>query len=264
MELVEPESLPEALAVLGARGPEAKVIAGGTALTLLIRQRLLRPATLVSLGRIPGLDGIDLDDVGRRVTVGPLVTHAALERHTVLKERLPLVPDVFGRVGNVRVRSIAMIGGVLAEADYASDPPGALLALDASVTLASVDGERRVPLAEFFRGYFETAVREDELIRHVEVPLPAAGSVGAYTKFVTRSSEDRPCVGVTVLLRLGEEDRCEDLRVVVGAATELPLRKTDAEEAARGHTLTEELARQAWTAVQAIEADGGMIAALPG
>jgi carbon-monoxide dehydrogenase medium subunit len=242
MELVEPETLSEALRLLGERGSEAKVVAGGTALTLLIRQRLLRPATLVSLRRIPGLDGIELD--GQRVVLGPLVTHAALERHAGLQERLPLVPDVFGRVGNVRVRSVATVGGVLAEADYASDPPGTLLALGASVRLASVDGERRVPLAEFHRGYFETVVREDELIREVEIPLPPPDTAGAYTKYVTRSSEDRPCVGVTVLLRLGEDDRCEDLRVVVGAATELPLRKPEAEEAARSQRVTEDLARE--------------------
>jgi carbon-monoxide dehydrogenase medium subunit len=242
MELLEPETLPDALELLAERGGDGKVIAGGTALTLLIRQRLVRPATLVSLRRIPGLDGIELD--GRRVRLGPLVTHAAVERHAALGDRLPLLPDVFGRVGNVRVRSVATVGGVLAEADYASDPPGALLALGASVRLASSEGERTVPLAGFFRGYFETVVREDEVIREIEVPLPSPGTTAAYTKFVTRSSEDRPCVGVTVLLRLDDDDRCEDLRVVVGAATELPLRKPEVEDAARGHVVTDELARE--------------------
>jgi carbon-monoxide dehydrogenase medium subunit len=244
MKLVEPESLAEALAFLDDRRSEAKVIAGGTALTLLIRQRLLKPAALVSLRRVPGLDRIEIDEAGRRVLLGPLVTHAAVERHAGLHERVPLVPDVFGRVGNVRVRSVATVGGVLAEADYASDPPGALIALGASVRLASVEGERQVSLAEFFRGFFETAVRENELIREIELPLPAPATVGAYTKYVTRSSEDRPCVGVTVLLRLGDDDRCEDLRVVVGAASELPLTRPDAESAARGHPVTEEVARE--------------------
>jgi carbon-monoxide dehydrogenase medium subunit len=242
MKLVEPESLPEALELLGGHGADAKVVAGGTALTLLIRQRLVRPATLVSLWRIPGLDEVVLDR--QRVRLGALVTHAAMERHAGLRERVPLVADVFSRVGNVRVRSVATVGGVLAEADYASDPPGALLALGASVRLAGSDGKRQVPLADFFRGHFETVVREDELIREVEVPIPPPGTVGAYTKFVTRSSEDRPCVGVTVLLRLAEDGRCDDLRVVVGAATELPLRRPDAEGAARGEKLTDELARE--------------------
>lgn len=244
MRLVEPESLAEALAFLSEHGPEAKVVAGGTAVTLLIRQRLLKPAALLSLRRVPDLDRIEIDEARQRVLLGPLVTHASVERDAELRGRVPLVPDVFGRVGNVRVRSVATVGGVLAEADYASDPPGALLALGASVRLASVEGERLVPLSEFFRGFFETVVREDELIREVELPLPAPGTVGAYTKYVTRSSEDRPCVGVTVLLRLGEDDRCEDLRVAVGAATELPLTKPEAESDARGRAVTEELARE--------------------
>src|SRR5262245_10548787 len=244
MELVEPETLPEALELLAERGADSKLIAGGTALTLLIRQGLLRPGALVSLRRVAGLDAVELDEPGQCVRIGPLVTHATLERHQGLRERLPLLPDVFGRVGNIRVRSVATVGGVLAEADYASDPPAALLALEASVTLAGVDGERRVPLSEFFRGYFETVVGVDELIREVEVPLPPAGTVGEYTKFVTRSSEDRPCVGVTVLLGLNDDGGCHDLRVVVGAATELPLRKPEAEQAARGRAVTDELARE--------------------
>jgi carbon-monoxide dehydrogenase medium subunit len=244
MKLLEPESLSEALELLGEHGADAKVIAGGTALTLLIRQQLVRPETLVSPRRVPGLDRLELDEQARRIRLGPLVTHAALERHAPLRERLPLVPDVFSRVGNVRVRSVATVGGVLAEADYASDPPGALLALGASVRLASVEGERDVALGDFFRGYFDTVVRENELITEVEIPLPPPGTVGAYTKFVTRSSEDRPCVGVTVLLRLREDERCEDLRVVVGAATELPLARPEAEAAVRGQVLTDEVARE--------------------
>ena len=244
MKLLEPESVPEALEVLAEGGSDTRVIAGGTALTLLIRQRLVRPETLVSLRRAPGLDRVELEEHAQRVRLGPLVTHAALERHAELRERLPLVPDVFSRVGNVRVRSVATVGGVLAEADYASDPPGALLALGASVRLASVEGERQVALGDFFRGYFETVVREDELIAEIEVPLPPPGTVGAYTKFVTRSSEDRPCVGVTVLLRLTEDERCEDLRVVVGAATELPLARPEVEAAVRGQMVTDEVARE--------------------
>ena len=244
MKLVEPESLAEAVAFLNGRGAEAKIIGGGTALTILIRQRFVQPAALISLRRIAGLDRIEVDDSSGRVLLGPLVTHRAVERSAELQRRVPLVPEVFRRVGNVRVRSVATLSGVLAEADYASDPPSALLALGAAVRLASLEGERVVPLTDFFHGFYETALGENELIREVEIPLPPPGTVGAYTKYVTRSSEDRPCVGVTVVLRLGEDERCQDLKVVVGAATEVPLKLPEAESAARGQVLTGELARE--------------------
>src|SRR5207249_2933927 len=161
-------------------------------------QRLVMPEVLLSLQRVPGLDQIAIDEADGLLRMGALVTHRAVERSDELARRVPLLPEAFREVASVRVRNVATVGGVLAEADYASDPPTALLALGASVRLTSAEGERVVRLADFFRGYYETALESDELIREVEVPLPPTGSVGAYKKYVTRSSEDRPCVGVAV------------------------------------------------------------------
>jgi carbon-monoxide dehydrogenase medium subunit len=172
------------------------------------------------------------------------VTHRQVERHEELRRQAPLLGEVFGLVGNVRVRNVATVGGVVAEADYASDPPGALIALGASVRAVSAAGERTISLQDFYRGFFATALREDELVRAVEVPLPAPGAGAAYAKFVTRSSGDRPCVGATAVVRLDGEGRCESLRVVVGAATEVPLTRPEIEQEAVGRALTPELARE--------------------
>src|SRR6185295_5939038 len=143
----------------------------------------------------------------------------------------------FGTVANVRVRNAATVGGVLAEADYASDPPTAFLALDASVEVASPGGARQIAIGDFFRGFYETALEPNEIVTHVRVPLPATGTSAVYEKFVTRSSEDRPCVGVFAALRVADDGRCDELRVAAGAVAEVPQRFPDIEALAHGHEL---------------------------
>ena len=147
-----------------------------------------------------------------------------------------MLAETFATVANVRVRNVATVGGVVAEADYASDPPAVLLALDAEVEAQGPKGSRRIPAAKFFVGFLETALARDEVVSAVRVPVPPAGTRGAYEKFVTRSSEDRPCVGVVALARF-DGRRCVDLRVVVGAASETPRRYPEIEALGRSTTL---------------------------
>jgi carbon-monoxide dehydrogenase medium subunit len=243
VKIAQPETLPEALELL-QRGAETRVIGGGTAITILVRERLLQPDLLVSLRRVPGLSGIDVDGQRGTAVLGALATHRDVARHDGLAGRAPLLREVFSLVGNARVRNIATVGGVVAEADYASDPPGALVALDALVRCASASGERTISLNDFYRGFFATALRDDELVTAVEVPLPSRGTGAAYVKFSTRSSEDRPCLGATAVVRLDGDRRCEHLRVVVGATTEVPLTRPEVERDAVGHELSSDLRRE--------------------
>lgn len=230
----EPESVEQAIALLAEHGGDAKVVAGATAITIMLRQRLIAPTALVSLGRIDGLREIREDDGA--IVLGALVTHREVERSALVRRRIPILAETFGLVANVRVRNVATVGGVVAEADYASDPPAALLALDAEIEARGPDGARRIAAAEFFRGFYETALRPDEIVTAVRVPVPLPGTQGAYEKFVTRSTEDRPCVGVATLVRF-DGGRCADLRVAVGAAAETPRRYAELEALGRGTTL---------------------------
>jgi len=230
----EPESVEQAIALLAEHGGDAKVVAGATAITIMLRQRLIAPTALVSLGRIDGLREIREDD--GMLVLGALVTHREVERSALVRRRIPILAETFGLVANVRVRNVATVGGVVAEADYASDPPAALLALDAEIEARGPDGARRIAAAEFFRGFYETALRPDEIVTAVRVPVPPPGTQGAYEKFVTRSTEDRPCVGVATLVRF-DGGRCADLRVAVGAAAETPRRYPELEALGRGTTL---------------------------
>jgi carbon-monoxide dehydrogenase medium subunit len=231
----QPATLPEAIHLIDELGDEAKVVAGATALTIMLRQRLIAPAALVSIGRIPDLDRIEERD--GQIALGALVRHRDVELSPLVRERLPLLADVFAVVANVRVRNAATVGGVLAESDYASDPPAVFLALDAEVDVAGPAGTRSIPIADFFVAFYETAIEPNELITGVRVPIPPAGSRGVYEKYVTRSSEDRPCVGVAAVVRLADDGTAADLRVAVGAAAETPQRFPELEAAARGRHL---------------------------
>jgi carbon-monoxide dehydrogenase medium subunit len=231
----EPISVEHAVGLLADYGADAKVVAGATALTIMLRNRLIAPRALISLGRIQdGLRTIREEDGA--LVLGALVTHREVERSALVRARIPVLAETFATVANVRVRNVATVGGVVAEADYASDPPAVLLALDALIEAQGPSGLRRIPVSEFFRGFYETALAPNEVVTAVRVPVPPAGTRGAYEKFVTRSSEDRPCVGVVALARF-DGQRCVDLRVAVGAASETPRRYAAIEALGRGTTL---------------------------
>jgi carbon-monoxide dehydrogenase medium subunit len=205
-----PTSLEEALALKAEHGGEATVVAGGTFLAILLNARLIAPATYLALRDVPGLAYVEANG-GLRV--GAMTTHRAVELSPVVRERWPVLARTFGLVANLRVRNQATVGGVLADADYASDPPALLTALGARAVAARDGSRREIPLEELVTGYYETSLEPEELI--VEVRVPPQGRA-VYRKFRSRSHEDRPCVGVAAAERDGE------LRVVVGAVAARP------------------------------------------
>jgi carbon-monoxide dehydrogenase medium subunit len=236
---LRPESPEEAVDLLRRHGDEARVVAGATAVTILLRQGLIHPGVLVSLSHVAGLNAVTAENGA--LHIGALVTHRQVEMSPLVAELVPGLAETFGTVANVRIRNAATVGGVLAEADYASDPPAALLALDALVDALGPSGPREIPIAEFFQGFYETSLASDEIVTGVRVPRVSPGTHAVYEKYVTRSSEDRPCVGVFAAVRL-EHGRCADLRVGVAAAAETPRRFQGVEAVALGHELTPDIA----------------------
>jgi carbon-monoxide dehydrogenase medium subunit len=191
----------------------------------------------VSLGGIPGLNGIEQRD--GELSLGALATHRQVELSPVVRESIPVLADTFGKVANVRVRHAATVGGVVAEADYASDPPAVLLALDAQVDVQGPGGERSIAISEFFTGFYETSLQPGEVVTRVRVPVPKPGTKAVYEKYVTRSSEDRPCLGVIAVV-----EPEGGLRVAVGAVAETPQRFPEVEALARGRQLDQQLMRE--------------------
>jgi aerobic carbon-monoxide dehydrogenase medium subunit len=240
-DLLEPATLDEACAKL-ANGEDTRVIAGGTALLTLIKQGVFVPRTLVNLKKVTGADGF-VYDPDKGLQVGALATIFDVESAPLVRRHYPVLAEACHVVANIRIRNMATIGGNLAHGDYQSDPPTALIALDASVELISGTGARQMKLSDFLLGSYETALRPGELVSAVILP-PAADMRGTYIKFTTGSSEERPCAGIAALARFDGEV-CRELRLAVGAVSPRPIRIQKAEELACGTALTAALIAQA-------------------
>jgi carbon-monoxide dehydrogenase medium subunit len=155
-----PRTVDEALALLQEHGEDARVIAGGTALVTMIRQRLVAPECLVSLRNVEGLGGIEVTK--GEIRLGALTTHREMEVSPLVNERSAVLAETFRRVATVRIRHMATVGGSLAHADPNQDPPVTLMALDAKVEIRRAGGRREVPLSAFFRDYYETVLEPGE------------------------------------------------------------------------------------------------------
>jgi len=240
MQVSRPDSTAEVLRILDEESEECTVIAGGTAVMLMMRNGLLYPEHLVSLDRLPDLDYVDAgEDV---IRMGALTKLRTLERSRKLQVALPSLTSTLRLVANHRVRQQATIGGNVSEADYASDPPAVLVTLGCRVRLSSAAGERCLPLSEFLVDYYTTAKEPNELVVEVTVPRPSPSARTTYIKYVSRSSEDRPCVGVAAYVDLDDGGRCTDLRVAVAGATSTPFMLPAIVDTCRGRLLD----RTAW------------------
>jgi aerobic carbon-monoxide dehydrogenase medium subunit len=210
-EWLAPRSLDEALELKAERREEATVVAGGTFLGIMVNQRLLAPTAFLSLRDVPGLAYVRANG---ELRLGAMTTHRAVELSPLVRDGWPALAATFGLVASPRVRNQATVGGVLADADHASDPPSLLIALGARAVARSVRGEREIPVEELIVNFYETSLELDELL--VEVRVPGGPHRAVYRKFRSRSHEDRPCVGVAACRRDG------GLRVVAGAVAERP------------------------------------------
>jgi carbon-monoxide dehydrogenase medium subunit len=231
-----PVDLGEALAELAEHADTAKLIAGGTAFTILWRSGLLQSEHLISCARLDGL--ADIGETGDTVELGALATLRAGEISEVIRRRLPVLASTLGVVANLRVRNVATWGGNVAEADNTSDLPAVLVALDAEVDVAAHGRARTSTVADVIVDFFETDLEPDEMITRVRIRPPAPGTGTSYVKFVSRSAEDRTCMGVAAVVERDDDGTCRDLRVAAIGAAPTPLRVPAAEAAVRGERLT--------------------------
>ena len=244
-----PGSLEETFDLLGRYGDDAHLMAGGTALVLLLQQGLLQPGHVVGLSKIGDLRGIRrLDDGGLEIRA--LATHRQVERSADVMAYCPALADNFGRVATIRIRNQGTVGGNLAHADPAQDPPPMLIALGGQAAVASRDGQRRVPLDEFFVDYLETALQPGEVLVSVELPPLSPGTRVTYKKFLPRTRDDYATVSVAAALRLGADTTCEEVRLALGAAATTPVRARKTEAALRGQRLTPDVVEEAASLVR--------------
>lgn len=219
-ELLQPRSVDEAVELLTNHGDEARAIGGGTTLIILMKQRALHYPYLVDLQSIPGMNEISPETDG--VRIGALTTHRALELSPVIRQTIPVVAEAFSRIGNVRVRQTASVGGNLAHADYRLDPPPPLLVLGTAVNVAGPNGSRTIPIKDFFRGLYETALESGEIIVDIKIPSMPAKSKAVYLRYSSLSGNDWPCLGVAALM-IQRNGRCQELRLALGGVAATPL-----------------------------------------
>lgn len=241
-EFHTPGQLSEALGLLEAHGEAARPMAGGTAVVNFLKQGLLTTEHLVSLERIPGLADIRLEPDG--IHIGALVRHREVETSSIVREHAPLLAEVYSHVATVRIRNMATVGGGLAHADPAQDPPLGLMVLGARVRLVSTQGERTLPVGALFADYYETVIQPTELLVEVIVPPQPAAARTTYLKFLPRTQDDYATVAVAALAEL-RDGVCQNLKIAVGAAGPTPIVATSAEHLVVGEKPSSALMREA-------------------
>lgn len=235
-EYFEPVELKELHDLLSQYGEDARVIAGGQSLLIMMRQGLLRPAVLISPDKISALNVILQQ--GNEMILGAMATQTQIAQEEKIRRHFPLLAQAASKVGSVHVQNLGTIGGNLCHAEPNGDSAPALLAAGASVRVSGKPGERPIPLEEFFRGPFENVLEADEVLTHVHVPMPAEGTTSIYLKHVLRAV-DRATVSVGLLMQLENGGRCREIRIGLGGAAPTPMRAKQAEALLRGERITE-------------------------
>ena len=222
---------------------EGRLFAGGTALLLAMRQRMLTPSHIVYLGGVRGLSRIEYDE-RNGLRIGALVRHAEVADSAVVKTAYPMLADMAGRLANPQVRNVGTLAGNLCYGDPATDPPPCLMALGAQVVAVGPDGERTIELDRFFTDYFQNALGPGEVVTEIRVPPLQADAVGAYTRFLRTRADHRPLVGVGIVLRRAG-GICREARIAIGASVPIPVRARRAEAFLAGKIINREVLEEA-------------------
>jgi carbon-monoxide dehydrogenase medium subunit len=252
-EYFAPKTPQEALRLLDQYRDDYKIIAGGQSLLIMMRQGLIKPAHLIDIKGISELNYIK-SDAKKGLRIGALTTHRTIEKSPVIKKSFGVIAEMENRLASIQTRNWGSIGGNLCHGDPAGDPAPLLIALNATLTIAGIHGERNMLVEEFFLDYFETALEHGELLSEIQVPTIPRNTGTAYTKFNVIES-DMATVGVAISITLAsKEGNCEDVRIALANAAPKPMRAKQAEELLRGKKITDHLLKEAGEVASA-EAD---------
>jgi len=266
-DYLKPETLQEVLHLLGRHGASARLVAGGTDVMVMIKKGEISPGVLVSMRGISGLDRLEFEDGILRI--GATVTHRSVERSETVRRHFSALADAVDVLGTVQIRNVATIAGNICTAAPSADTAPPLLVLGARIKVLGPEGERTIPVEDFFRGPGESALGSGDVVTEVCVPKPPPHTGSAYWKHKRRGALDLPMLGVSVLLSLNtnriscedtvrtrspvssvfralEKDElvCSEAKIALGVAGPIPMRARNAEKLLRGRKLTEELMEQ--------------------
>ena len=226
-----PETLDDAIRMLGEAGEDAKLLAGGHSLLPLMKLRLAAPSMLIDLRKVPGLSGVEQSNGGW--SIGAMTRHSQLQG----RDDLGVIAHAAGLIADQQVRNRGTIGGSISHGDSAGDLPTVFLAAEGAVTARGPNGERQIQAGDMFVDYLTTAIEPNEVV--TSVTFPSLDGFGwGYEKF-TRRAEDWAMVGVVALVK-NNGGTCEDVRIGLTHMGTTPLRATAAEDALRGQSLSAE------------------------
>ena len=234
-EYFAPSSIAEAIGLLKKHGEEAKILSGGHSLVPLMKLRFATPGFIVDINNISGLNKIEEKDGFLRI--GALVREAELEESPLLA-KYPLLQDTAKMIADPQVRNRATVGGNLAHGDPANDHPATMLAYDAQVVAEGPKGERTIPVKDFFVDTLTTALKPDEILKEIRIPVPPARSGGAYLK-IERKVGDFAIAAVAVQITLDAKGVCTKAGIGLTNVGPKPIKATAAEAALVGKPLTD-------------------------
>ena len=240
-EYIEAKTFDEAVSKLSLYGQKANVLAGGTDLIPLMRNKVLKPKYVIGIAKTPSSAYIVRDDKG--LGIGALTTFRDIEQSVLIQQEYPVLYEAATAMGSVQVRNMATVGGNLCRAAPGADMAPPLLVLRAEVTILGPSAQRRIPLEEFFLGPGQTALRQDEVLTEVRVP-PLPRRMGSSFLKIARTSQDLAKVNVAIAVNI-MDDVCEDVRIALGAVGPTPIRAKKAEEVIRGRKPEERLIEEA-------------------
>ena len=241
-ELALPESLDDCLRLLAQRGPETKLLAGGTDLLPQMKNSVVMPKRVIDLSGVARVKIVECDTKGLRI--GAAVPARQVEQDPRVREGYAAVAESAALLGSVQVRNLATVGGNICNAAPSADMAPPLVALEAQAVIAGPKGERRVPLSDFFTGVRKTVVGPDELLVEIFVPAPGPHSGGCYIRHTPRRELDIAVVGVASQVTIAN-GVCAKARISLAAVAPTPVRATAAEAALEGKPLTPELIERA-------------------
>ncbi len=241
-EYLTPKSLEEAISMLQQYGEEAKILSGGHSLIPMMKLRFATPEYLIDINDIPDLDYIKEEE--GYLKIGALTREVALEDSELISSKYPLLLDTAKMIADPQVRNLATIAGNLAHGDAANDHPATMLALNATIVITGSTGDRVVSINDFFKGFFTTALASDEILTEIRIPIPEAGSGGAYYK-LERKVGDYATAGVAVQLTVDGSGTCSYVGIGLTNVNSTPMRALRSEQMLNGQVVNQELIDQA-------------------
>lgn len=232
-----PATVEETISLLHSYGDEARILAGGHSLIPLMKLRLARPRYLIDIGRIASLSNIREDSDS--ISIGALVTHAAIEQSDLLRASLSPLPEAAAHIGDAQVRNRGTIGGSLSHAHPAADLPAVMLALEAEMVIQGPSGRRTVAATDFFLDMMTTALLPDEVLVEIRVPRLPARTGTAYVK-VSQKASGYAVVGLAVVVTRAGDGFCRAARIGVTGVAAKPFRAPAAEVILANSSLDEQ------------------------